>query len=195
MQAVNEIAIPMHVVDSLPLETVAKARIRLQEQGFQKAYDEVIQTFLSRIHGSTGIDPINAWDPDHTVTLVKQLSDHFRAYFADEIPGYRKAIQERRVGEAIWATAETVKNIGGAVPVIGELISAVDVIKAGASATAAATDAMAYRDHSAANAAARRERDDRIELALSELLPANKAKILTALRQLRAISAELFRPF
>jgi hypothetical protein len=54
---------------------------------------------------------------------------------------------------------------------------------------------MAYRDHSAANAAARRERDDRIELALSELLPANKAKILTALRQLRAISAELFRPF
>lgn len=194
MQAVNEIAFPMHVIDALPLETVAKARARLQDQGFQKAYDEVIRTFLSRMQRSSGIESINAWDPDHTVVLVKQLSDHFRAYFAEEVPGYRKAIQERRAGEAIRAGAETVKNIGGAVPGLGELISVVDVIKAGASAVGATTDAMSYRDHNAANAAARRERDEKIERALQELAPTNKAKILTALRQLRAICAELHRP-
>jgi hypothetical protein len=195
MQAINEVAFPMHVIDALPLETVAKARIRLQEQGFQKAYDEVIQTFLSGVERSSEIGLISAWDPARTVDLVKQLSDHFRAYFAEEVPDYRKAIQERRAGEAIRASAETVKNIGGAIPGVGELIAVVDVIKAGASAAVAANDAMAFRDHDAANAAARRERDQRMEYALEKLAPENKAKILTALRQLREISADLHRPF
>ena len=58
----------------------------------------------------------------------------------------------------------------------------------------AVRDAMAYRDHDVANTAARRERDERVERALEELVPANKAKILTALRLLRAICAELHRP-
>jgi hypothetical protein len=87
MQVVNETAFPTHVIDAMPLETVAKARARLQEQGFQEAYDEVTRTFISRLQHSAGREAIETWEPEQTVGLVRQLSEHFRAHFNQEIPG------------------------------------------------------------------------------------------------------------
>ena len=49
MQAINETAFPIHVIDALPFDVIGKMRGRLQEQGFQQAYDEVISTFTSRL--------------------------------------------------------------------------------------------------------------------------------------------------
>ncbi|RWP39796.1 hypothetical protein [Mesorhizobium sp.] len=194
MQAINERAFPATVIDSIPIDTIAKIRLKLQEQGFQDAYDEVLRTFTDRIGGSSDLSTLEEWDPERTVELVNALGGQFRTYFEEEVPGYRKAIQERREEAAIKAGAETVKAIGGLLPGVGTLISIVDLGAAGLGAATAASDAISYRDHAVADAAAHRERDKKVEKALEVLNPSNHAKILTALRQLREISAELQRP-
>ncbi len=194
MQTINEKSFPVALIDSIPIETIAKARLKLQEQGFQKAYDDVLHDFTDRIGASSDLSTLEDWDPEQTVELVRGLAHHFQTYFEEELPGYRKAIQERQAEGAIKAGADTVKSIGGFLPGVGTLISIVDLGTAGLGAASAASAAISYRDHSKADAAARRERDDKIEKALEVLKPSNQAKILTALRQLREISAELQRP-
>jgi hypothetical protein len=59
----------------------------------------------------------------------------------------------------------------------------------------AAGDAYSFLDHNTADQAARKERDDRIDAALKAISPKNEAKVLTALRQMRVISAEMQRPY
>jgi hypothetical protein len=152
---------------------------QLQEQGFQKAYDAVVRTFVDRIATSSDLEAVEGWDPEQTVVLVRELSNDFRRYFDEEIPGYHKAIQERRVHDAVKAGAETVKSIGGLLPGLGQLISIVDLGTSVTSAAWAAFDARRFMDHMAADAAARRERDGKIEEALMDLKPSNGAKILT----------------
>lgn len=194
MQAISETAFPTHVLDVLPFDAIAKIRRRLHDQGFQTAYDQVIRTFTDRLV-ETGVTDIESWQPDETTDLVASLARHFRTYFDEEIPGYRKAIQERRTAEAISAGVSTAKGVGGSVPGIGEVISVLDVLGEGAKAAKAAGDALAFRDHDVANKAARVHRDEMMDGALKALSPRNEAKILTGLRQLRSIAAEWQKPF
>lgn len=194
MQAINETAFPTHVLDVLPFDAIAKIRTRLSDQGFQDAYDQVIRTFTDRL-SNTGVTDIESWQPDETTDLVAGLTKHFRTYLDDELPGYRKAIQEQRMAEAISSGVSTAKGVGGSVPGIGEVISVLDVVHEGANALKAAGEAIAFRDHETANKAARAHRDEMMDAALKALSPRNEAKILTGLRQLRAIAAEWQKPF
>lgn len=194
MQAINETAFPTHVLDILPFEAIAKIRLRLQDQGFQEAYDRVIRTFISRL-SATDIGSLESWDAAETTDLVAGLAKHFRDYYDQELPGYRKTIQEQRAADAISSGVSAAKGVGGGVPGIGELISVLDAVHDGASALKAAGDAVAYRDHQAANRAARAHRDEMMDAALKHLSPKNEAKILTGLRQIRTIAAEWQKPF
>jgi hypothetical protein len=194
MQAINETAFPAHIIDALPFDVIGKMRVRLHEQGFQEAYDEVISTFATLLQQSR-MEDIEGWEPESTVELVAKLSQHFKAYFNEELPGYRKAIQERRTRDAIRAGAATIKSSGAAVPAISEVLSIIDAVGFGAEAVRAAGDAYSFLDHNTADQAARKERDDRIDAALKAISPKNEAKVLTALRQMRVISAEMQRPY
>ncbi len=194
MQAINETAFPAHVIDSLPFEAIGKIRMRLQDQGFQKAYDEVIDSFTSRL-AITRMEDIESWEPEDTVALVEQLAKHFRDYFQEELKVYRKATQEAKKDEAIRAGVATAKSSTGLVPGISEVMSIVDAVGTGVQALRAAGDAFALLDHNAADAAARSKRDSMVDLALRKLSPKNEAKILTGLRQMRVISAEYQKPF
>jgi hypothetical protein len=194
MQVINETAFPDIVIDSLPFDAIGKMSVRLRDQGFQAAYDSVITTFTSRLV-ATNMEHIENWDPDSTVDLVSQLAKHFRDYFQEELKVYRKAIQEAKKEEAIRAGVATVKSSVGLVPGISEVLSYVDLGGAASDTFRAAGEAFAYRDHSVADAAARRKRDSMVDEALKKLSPKNESKILTALRQMRAISAEYQRPF
>lgn len=194
MQAINEVALPAHVIDSLPFDVIGKMRIRLQEQGFQKAYDEVIATFIGRL-SSPGIDGLESWEPESTVVLVEKLAKHFREYFEQELKAYRKAVQEAKKEEAIRAGFATAKSATGMMPGIGEVLSVLDVLGTGMEAARAAGEAFALLDHNAADEAARAKRDTMVEQALKNLSPKNEAKILTGLRELRAIGAEYQKPF
>jgi hypothetical protein len=69
------------------------------------------------------------------------------------------------------------------------------VLVCGLEAARAAGDAFVLLDHEAADAAARSKRDAMIDQALRKLSPKNEAKILTGLRQMRAIGAEYQKPF
>lgn len=194
MQAINEVALPAHVINSLPFDAVGKMRVRLQEQGFQKAYDEVIATFTSRLT-TARVDDLESWQPESTVVLVERLAKHFREYFEEELKGYRKAIQEAKKEDAIKAGFATAKSATGMIPGIGEVMSVLDVLGSGLEAARAAGEAFVLLDHNAADEAARAKRDAMIEQALKKLSPKNEAKILTGLREMRAISAEYQKPF
>jgi len=70
-----------------------------------------------------------------------------------------------------------------------------DVLGSGMEAARAAGEAFALLDHNAADEAARAKRDAMVEQALKKLSPKNEAKILTGLREMRAIGAEYQKPF
>ena len=127
--------------------------------------------------------------------LVSGLSKHFRTYLDQELKGYRKVIQESRAEHAIRAGAATIKSAVSAIPAISEVVSILDVLGTGAEAVRAGGDAFAFLDHNASDQAARKERDDRVDAALKAISPKNEAKVLTALRQMRTIAAEIQRPF
>lgn len=194
MQAVNERAFPMAVIDTLPFDVIGQIRVRLQDQGFQQGYDDLISTFAAQLQQGR-LEDLESWEPESTVQLIEMLSLHFRAYFDEELKGYSKAIQENRQSDAIRASMETLRSGGSAIPMISEVASVIDAVGAGAEALRAGSDAWAFRNHETANVAARRERDGRIDRALDAINPRNKAKILTALRQIRTISSEMQKPF
>lgn len=194
MQAINESAFPTHVIDALSFDVIGKMRVRLQEQGFQQAYDDVISTFGAQLQQSR-VEDLENWEPESTVELVAKLSGHFRAYFDEELKNYRKAIQENRQKDAIRAAVATMKSGGSSIPAISEIASVIDTVGSGVEALRAGGEAFAFLNHDTANDAARKERDGRIDSALEAISPRNKAKILTALRQIRTIASEIHRPF
>jgi hypothetical protein len=192
MGAINEITLPVSVIDSLPFDRIKTVRRALANQGFQQKYDAILSEFLSLLASGKVLED---WkDPQKTVKIAEELATHFRRYIAYELPNYKKLVQERHQQEAIQAGAETAKNALGFIPGIGELMTVYDTTKSAFGFVEHEAKGLMTRDLAVADRHARREREEKQEEALEALAPSNKATILTALRQLRLIASHEIAP-
>ena len=195
MQIVNEAMVPVTFIDAIPFEKIASIRRALQDQGFQKKYDEIVSDFLSRIAAGNDFKSMEAWDINRTVRLVDELAMDFRRYLESEVVNYKTASQKAHESEAVWSFAETAKSGLHMVPVISELIAGVEMVKSYAAGIKHLRAAVLLRDDPKAAAEhVKHERARRAEDFLQVLDPSNKATILDALRELRRIAAHEIAP-
>lgn len=189
MRAINEITVPTLIIDAIPFDRFSRLRTALAQQGFQEKYDQIVSEFVTQLTAADSVKALEAWNPATAVELARQLAEHFRGYIVSELPDYRKAVQDAYEREAIEAGADTIKNLGGAVPGIGEIISVYETAKSTGAFAKAGSKSLLTRDPQIANTEARRIRDTKVEELLERLAPSNRATILSALRELRAIAA------
>jgi hypothetical protein len=194
MQAINETTLPLTFVDAIPLKRMRTIRKALQEQGFQKKYDSIVEDFLSRI--AAGNDPASLanWDTTNTVKLAEELAAHFKEHIGREVGHYKTEIQKRHEHGAIHSFADTIKNAFHLIPGISELIAGVEMARSYVGFVGHARAVVATRDPTVAKQRAERERAREVEDFVKALSPSNEAVILEALAVLRRIAATEMRP-
>jgi hypothetical protein len=194
MQAISDMAIPITFLDAIPIKRMRIIQDGLRDRGFQQKYDGIVKDFLSRIAAGNDPTSLSSWDTAKTVTLVEELSAHFKEHIGRELGHYKTEVEKKHEHGAIHSFAETVKSGLHLIPGISELIAGVEMIKSYVGFVGHARKAVAAREPGVAAEHAERERAREAEEFIKAIKPSNEAVILEALGALRKIAATEIRP-
>jgi hypothetical protein len=194
MEAINSPALPINIIDSLPINDLRRVRDALLVQDFQAKYDELVQEFFATAE-SPGEKTLSSFDADRVVSLAQDLSNYFRSYFQTELSTYRTRSELESATAVAQQSFSTVKSALGMAPGIGQVVSMLDLLSGGVQLVKGAIDWVTARsDRAIALSDARTAREREMGEILERLGSSRKAVLLSAVRELHSIAALANKP-
>jgi len=169
LDAIQSMAAPSQIIDTLDFKTAHQLGEALRESGFQDKYDGVIRDYRNSAGLEDDEEALRAIDPERIAAVAIDLADHFEKHVLTELASYQPKIVDDAKARLVEVGGDILKDVGQATPGVGNVIALAEAGRNLGRLGTAYKEAREFRKSDAAFAAAKIRRFEAIQSAIKNL--------------------------